>query len=748
MFTESLASANGDSTVPELQLTPAPKIKEWHVKKLKDVLKTVPRERIGQEMIFDIATAIQDLLEDIVQNRIADMDKPSLGEERALKVQDEKKRAEEEQAELLQKQHEAEMAQQQELQKMIDLELKRQAEQAQESADLQRKNSLMEADKYEGAEDCVNFDRTISIPLPDGGGLCVFRTVCGMVKMSEGPIMTVYTVRPAGPAHQSKNIPLVLKELELPDSFEDCQEGKRQIRDLEQELEVLKTLKHPNVMQLYESQVSKDRSIPITSPGSCSNGGWKITILTEYANKGSLYDLLETAETIKVETARLWTISLLDGLDYIHRQGAVHGDIHVGNILLTRRSRVEPTVAKLADVSYMKSIHDILKRGHNFIGHAKAASWFPPEMSYTHSSDPSVRKTTRKSDIWNLGIVFLQMLFGLKILETYDSPQKLLDSMELSESLSDFLESVFRPDPKKRPTAFELLPSEFLRNDDPITPRDHDMRAPSPAISRHSWRGNTQNRYNSRTRNGSFGVSGGPSRYAADFLEVSRLGKGGYGQVVKARNRLDGREYAIKIITQNSGPNLREILGEVMLLSRLNHQYVVRYYTAWLETEDVEKPEFGDSETEDDGDDTSAITDSSGSDTTRSGNSARTTEGVNQDASIVHDISGVDVEFSQGLDFISSYSGHPKIQFGDDSESEEESEDSSENDESEEEEDEDDEDTESQIGSKEMALKRINSHERKGKKVTLYIQMSLAERQVSLFLPLPTPSLTISDSTR
>ena len=38
------------------------------------------------------------------------------------------------------------------------------------------------------------------------------------------------------------------------------------------------------------------------------------------------------------------------------------------------------------------------------------------------------------------------------------------------------------------------------------------------------------------------------SRYAHDFEELGKIGEGGFGQVFKARNKLDGHIYAIKKI--------------------------------------------------------------------------------------------------------------------------------------------------------------------------------------------------------
>nr|1ZYC_A Chain A, Serine/threonine-protein kinase GCN2 [Saccharomyces cerevisiae]1ZYC_B Chain B, Serine/threonine-protein kinase GCN2 [Saccharomyces cerevisiae]1ZYC_C Chain C, Serine/threonine-protein kinase GCN2 [Saccharomyces cerevisiae]1ZYC_D Chain D, Serine/threonine-protein kinase GCN2 [Saccharomyces cerevisiae]1ZYD_A Chain A, Serine/threonine-protein kinase GCN2 [Saccharomyces cerevisiae]1ZYD_B Chain B, Serine/threonine-protein kinase GCN2 [Saccharomyces cerevisiae] len=78
-------------------------------------------------------------------------------------------------------------------------------------------------------------------------------------------------------------------------------------------------------------------------------------------------------------------------------------------------------------------------------------------------------------------------------------------------------------------------------------------------------------------------------RYASDFEEIAVLGQGAFGQVVKARNALDSRYYAIKKI-RHTEEKLSTILSEVMLLASLNHQYVVRYYAAWLERRNFVKP--------------------------------------------------------------------------------------------------------------------------------------------------------------
>ena len=84
----------------------------------------------------------------------------------------------------------------------------------------------------------------------------------------------------------------------------------------------------------------------------------------------------------------------------------------------------------------------------------------------------------------------------------------------------------------------------------------------------------------------------GSSRYKTDFTNLGILGKGGGGEVVKVRNRLDRRLYAIKKIVLQSEKGRfakygsienRKLRREVTTISRMTHKNIVRYYQAWVE---------------------------------------------------------------------------------------------------------------------------------------------------------------------
>jgi len=78
------------------------------------------------------------------------------------------------------------------------------------------------------------------------------------------------------------------------------------------------------------------------------------------------------------------------------------------------------------------------------------------------------------------------------------------------------------------------------------------------------------------------------SRYANDFEELGSVGRGGFGQVVKVRARLDGMVYAIKKVPLSllSDEDNLKTLREVVHLARLVHPNIVRYFVGWVERDD------------------------------------------------------------------------------------------------------------------------------------------------------------------
>ncbi|XP_029963109.1 interferon-induced, double-stranded RNA-activated protein kinase-like isoform X1 [Salarias fasciatus] len=68
------------------------------------------------------------------------------------------------------------------------------------------------------------------------------------------------------------------------------------------------------------------------------------------------------------------------------------------------------------------------------------------------------------------------------------------------------------------------------------------------------------------------------SRFTTDFDDITALGKGGFGRVYKAREKLLGKYCAIKIVRAK-----KKALREVQALSDLYHRNIVLYRDCWME---------------------------------------------------------------------------------------------------------------------------------------------------------------------
>lgn len=113
----------------------------------------------------------------------------------------------------------------------------------------------------------------------------------------------------------------------------------------------------------------------------------------------------------------------------------------------------------------------------------------------------------------------------------------------------------------------------------PSTPRRESSLDPS-LLTRASTGGMSWVRHDSIDR----------ARHRTDFEILAVLGSGAFGTTHRVRNRVDSREYALKSVKLSStvdSEKRNKVLREVELLSRLNSDNVVRYYSAWVEKGDA-----------------------------------------------------------------------------------------------------------------------------------------------------------------
>ncbi|XP_064428189.1 interferon-induced, double-stranded RNA-activated protein kinase isoform X4 [Mirounga angustirostris] len=67
-------------------------------------------------------------------------------------------------------------------------------------------------------------------------------------------------------------------------------------------------------------------------------------------------------------------------------------------------------------------------------------------------------------------------------------------------------------------------------------------------------------------------------KFACDFTEITPIASGGYGQVFKAKHKIDGKTYVIKRVKYDKD---KKVEREVKALAALDHPNIVHYYCCW-----------------------------------------------------------------------------------------------------------------------------------------------------------------------
>lgn len=549
-------------TAPLVSITHHTGLLPSHINALNCLIRNTIKEKHGEEVVFEITSMLQEQLDQYESNTNSE----SLEDQRKnrMKVEEQKRKAEEEA-----ERHKQELEVREE-ERMLDLmvqdELRRRKDKDL-TPELTPQLSKVSVVNSNNDDDYTSFDRVIAIRTYNGTSI-QFKDVRGKIPTRVDFFGKHYIVKPVvdGP-EVSCDVSMLLTEIQIDDPYWITAEGKPKVFRLENEIETVRKFHHESIVPLYASKIFRQQ-----------NSNWQIFLLSEYSSMGTMSDLLDTIGTVTVKKAKAWAIQLLDAIEYIHKTGVAHKLININNIALYKNSEMGETVVKLQNCCFGQKLIE-MNNEHPFTSRAvnlPTQVWQPPELSKPGAGH------TKKCDIFNFGVAFAEMIAGKSITTQFQTPQDFLDNNEFSTSLKEFFTLMFKPVPKKRSSALDLLTCTFLRLDDEssVGPISSSATYASASFRRRSA---------NRARRSTSGDNVPPilqtpmySRYAHDFDESSSLGRGAFGEVVKARNKLDGRFYAIKKIHATKD-KLSSILQEVWLLSRLNHQYVVRYFGAWLE---------------------------------------------------------------------------------------------------------------------------------------------------------------------
>ncbi|XP_077990931.1 eIF-2-alpha kinase GCN2-like [Glandiceps talaboti] len=323
----------------------------------------------------------------------------------------------------------------------------------------------------------------------------------------------------------------------------------KQVISIEQELHSLLRLEHEGLLHYLAIKYAD------------MHDSIKIEVLQEYDGGCSLVPFIENGIVIPPETLRHYSIDILEALQYLHSKGVVHKDLKAASVFIDSEGRL-----RLADYSIGKRLSDLYYSAN------------PAKQAVRFNEDKVVGRGGKKGDILKFGMLLLSLTQGDFITEyPFTIPNT------LPQKLQDFIAKSVDKDDRARFSAQQLLNHAFI-----LQPDEDNGAANGVDTGVESSTGN-EGTNEGLTLDMRFAtpkpIDPSKSRLYSEFEELQWLGKGGFGDVIKVRNKLDDCFYAIKRIPLNpkSKEFNKKITREVKLLSRLNHENVVRYYNSWIE---------------------------------------------------------------------------------------------------------------------------------------------------------------------
>ncbi|KAH7544985.1 CBL-interacting serine/threonine-protein kinase 20 [Ziziphus jujuba] len=155
------------------------------------------------------------------------------------------------------------------------------------------------------------------------------------------------------------------------------------IDQIKREISVMRLVRHPNVVRLYEVMASKT----------------KIYFAMEYVKGGELFDKVAKGK-LKEDVARKYFQQLIGAVDFCHSRGVYHRDLKPENLLLDENGNL-----KVSDFGLSALFESRRKDGllHTTCG---TPAYVAPEVINKKGYDGA------KADIWSCGVILFVLLAG------------------------------------------------------------------------------------------------------------------------------------------------------------------------------------------------------------------------------------------------------------------------------------------------------------------------------------------------
>ena len=215
------------------------------------------------------------------------------------------------------------------------------------------------------------------------------------------------------------------------------------LEDMNNEIELLKNLDHPNIVKIFEYFISDD----------------SYYLITEYCPGGSLLNLKNKIQTFTEESAAYIMYQVFRGVNYCHENKIIHRDLKPENIVVVGENNLDKSLydIKIIDFGTAK----IFKNNVVEKQIAGSPNYIAPEVLS--------KKYNEKCDIWSCGVILYFLVVGSlpfkgktneetlkKINEAkYTFPPKF--KQESSPEIKNLIDACLEKDPAKRISAKDAL---------------------------------------------------------------------------------------------------------------------------------------------------------------------------------------------------------------------------------------------------------------------------------------------------